>query len=59
MGSDSHMDARAIFKQVEEGDFIYILQGATKPTIVRVYNGYCTVVVTAVIPTWQKTTIPK
>ncbi|RYP63003.1 hypothetical protein DL771_009488 [Monosporascus sp. 5C6A] len=47
-----HASAKSILK----GDVICLLQGASKPTIIRLYEDYCAVIAIAVTPTDDKRT---
>ncbi|GAW25193.1 putative het domain protein [Rosellinia necatrix] len=43
-------------KSIRHGDIVCLLQGASKPTIIRIYKDYCAVIAIAVTPTESKLT---
>lgn len=49
---------QASARPIQEGDVVCLLQGASKPSIVRLHDDYCSVVAIAVTPPVEKTEYP-
>ncbi|KAF4878484.1 Heterokaryon incompatibility protein 6, OR allele [Colletotrichum siamense] len=47
-GDGGYWTMQASAKPVQKGDIICLLQGATQPTIIRVYDDYCLIILMAV-----------
>jgi hypothetical protein len=46
----SHWTAQASAKSIKKGDIIHLLEGASKPMVIRLHNGHGTIVLIVVTP---------
>lgn len=47
---------QASAKPIQDGDVVCLLQGASRPTIIRLYEDYCAIIAISVTPTGDEQT---